>query len=72
MTAAAALDYLLLTFTHAPDDALLTDALTRLGLFCGGQNDSLMYLAKFEEALRLERGRLRLVEALKVAKRIGP
>lgn len=70
-TAEAALDFLLLTISLAPDDTLLTDTLARLGLLCGGRADSEMLLAKFEGPLKAERGRLRLIEGLKVARRIG-
>lgn len=70
-TAQAALEFLLATIEESPDPDLLTDTLTRLGTVCGGRPDNEMLLAKFEGPFKAERGRLRLIEALKVAKRIG-
>lgn len=65
-TAQAALDYLLTSIAHAEDTDLLTDILTRLGTVCGARPDpdSLLLLAKFEGALRLERGQRKLLEAI--------
>ena len=70
MTASTALDYLISTIRHAPDDALLCDLLTRLGALCGSRPDSLALLERFERELRLERGRRNLLAAFAKARRI--
>jgi hypothetical protein len=63
-TPADALDYLIASIAAAPDDVLLTDTLTRLAVACTRHPKSAELLETFVREFYLERGRLRLMEAI--------
>jgi hypothetical protein len=64
-------DYIFNTIAHdAAGDALLTVTLIRFARHCATLPGAARWLDLFESEFRLERGRRRLSEALRLAKRI--